>query len=324
MGTSSCKRDIRIAFLGTPDFALPSLSMLLSEGYTVAGVFTQPDRPRNRGQKLLPPPVKTLAEQKGIPVFQYEKISKEGLSALRELQPDLMVTVAFGQILSRDILAVPRLGCINVHGSLLPKYRGAAPIEWAVMNGEKRTGVTTMFTVYELDAGDMLEKDSLEIGENETAGELRERLAELGAGTLKRTLEKLLDGTLVRTPQNPEEASYYPMFPRDFGQVDFSRPCQEIINLIRGLNPAPSAYMMLGKEKVKLFAAEKRDGTVLQPAGKIVTADPRNGLSIQTGDGLLEIKRLQFPGKKQMDAREFLRGNTSVFGSRNFVNGKEN
>ncbi|MBQ9942313.1 MAG: methionyl-tRNA formyltransferase, partial [Christensenellaceae bacterium] len=206
------KEQLRIAFLGTPEFALPSFKMLIEEGYSVAAVFTQPDRPKGRGHKMIPPPVKVLAEEHGIPVYQFERISRDGVETLREVAPDLMITVAFGQILSREVLAIPSMGCINVHGSLLPAYRGAAPIEMAVINGEAQAGITTMYTVYELDAGDMLEKDAVDILPGETGGQLRERLSLLGAGTLKRTLNKLLDGTLAATPQNEAEATYYPMF----------------------------------------------------------------------------------------------------------------
>ena len=307
------KEELRIVFLGTPEFALPSLSMLLDEGYHIAAVCTQPDRPKGRGHKLAPPPVKVLAEEKGIPVYQFEKISREGLETLRGLHPDLLITVAFGQILSRDVLALPPMGCINVHGSLLPKYRGAAPIEWAIINGEKQTGVTTMYTAYELDAGDMLEKDSVEIGENETGGELRERLSVLGAKTLKRTLEKLLAGTLARTPQKEEEASYYPMFQRDFGAVDFSDLAENLANKIRGLNPAPMAYLMAGGQKVKLLMARARESMGAHAPGEILAADPKAGLVIQAGDLPLEIITLQYPGKKPMAARDFLRGNSGVF-----------
>jgi len=307
------KEELRIAFLGTPEFAVPSLQTLLDQGFRVEAVITQPDRPKNRGQKLLAPPVKTLALERGVPVYQFEKLSQEGLMTLRSLQPDLLVTVAFGQILSREVLAVPPLGCINLHGSLLPQYRGAAPVEWAIINGEKVTGVTTMFTVYELDAGDMLEKDSLEIRLEETAGELRGRLSLLGARTLIRTLEKLLAGTLSRTPQREEEASYYPMFPRGFGQVDFTRSRQEIINFIRGLNPAPGAYMIREERKIKLLGARGRGNETAGSPGRILSADPKNGLLIQAGDGILEITSLQYPGKKQMDAKDFLRGNAGVF-----------
>ena len=299
----------RIAFLGTPAFALPSLQMLLEEGYPICGVFTQPDRPRGRGHKLLPPPVKQLAEEAGLPVYQHERISRTGLADLRRLSPDLMVTVAFGQILSEEVLSVPPLGCINVHASLLPKYRGAAPIEWAVINGEARTGVTTMYTVYALDAGDMLEKDEVDIGREETGGELRERLSRLGAATLRRTLQKLTEGALVRTPQEEAQASYYPMFPKGFGQIDFSKSCREIHNLVRGLNPAPVAYAYLDGQKVKIFAVrETGEGQVSAPVGTVLSADAKKGIFVQAGDGALEICRLQFPGGKPLQAAEYMRG----------------
>ena len=307
------KDELKIVFLGTPEFAVPSLKMLKQEGYNVIAAITQPDRPKGRGHKLVAPEVKLAAQQMGIPVIQYERISRQGVDDLKELAPDLMITVAFGQILSKEVLGIPPYGCINVHASLLPKYRGAAPIEMAVINGEARTGVTTMYTVYELDAGDMLEKDSVEIGENETGGELRERLSVLGAKTLKRTLEKLLAGTLVRTPQKEEEASYYPMFQRDFGAVDFSDLAENLANKIRGLNPAPMAYLMAGGQKVKLLMARARESMGAHAPGEILAADPKAGLVIQAGDLPLEIITLQYPGKKPMAARDFLRGNSGVF-----------
>ena len=300
------QQKLKIALLATPKFALPSFEMLLEEGYQVAAVFTQPDRPAGRGHKLMPPPVKVRAQQAGIPVYQFERISRDGLDVLRQLAPDLMITVAFGQILSREVLAVPPLGCINVHGSLLPKYRGAAPIEWAVIHGEKSTGITTMYTKYELDAGDILEQDQTEIREGETGGELRERLSVLGAVTLSRTLKKLLEGTLTATAQDEEQATYYPMFPRGFGEVDFSGNAQEIVHLIHGLNPVPAAYTYVAGNKVKLLRARALDGT--GTPGQVICADAKQGLVVQTAQGRVEILRLQYPGAKQMDAKDFLRG----------------
>ena len=302
------KSDLKIVFLGTPEFAVPSLSMLLEEGYQVAAVVTQPDRPRGRGHKLLPSPVKVLAEEKGLPVYQYERVSREGLEELAALAPDLLITVAFGQILSQKLLEIPKIGCINVHGSLLPKYRGAAPIEWAVIDGEAQTGITTMFTVYELDAGDMLEQDAVDILPGETGGQLRERLSHVGAGTLKRTLEKLLAGTLERRPQDAEAATICRMFPKGFGQLDFAKTCRENVNLIRGLNPAPGAYLMHGEAKIKIWRAEQASEAVSHPLGAIVAADPRQGLVYQCADGLLKILELQYPGGKAMKAEDFLRG----------------
>lgn len=302
------KSDLKILFLGTPEFAVPSLTMLLDQEYQVSAVVTQPDRPKGRGHKLMPPPVKVLAEERGIPVYQYEKASRDGLKEIAALAPDLLITVAFGQILSQELLDIPKYGCINVHGSLLPKYRGAAPIEWAIIDGERQTGITTMFTVYELDAGDMLEQDAIDILPEETGGELRERLAILGAKTLQRTLEKLLDGALERTPQNHEEANICRVFPKGFGQLDFSKTCRENVNLIRGLNPSPGAYFIHQDAKIKVWKAEQCSNKTGGPLGSIVAADPKEGLVIQCVDGQMKIHMLQYPGGKAMKAEDFLRG----------------
>lgn len=299
----------RIAFFGTPEFAVPCLDAVVESGYDVCAVFTQPDRPKGRGHKLTPPPVKARAAELGIPVYQHEKISRDGIEDLKKVSPDLMVTVAYGQILSQEILDIPPLGCINVHASLLPKLRGAAPIEWAVINGDETTGVTTMYTVYELDAGDMLEKTETAILPEETGGELRERLSKIGAETLIRTLEKLTNGTLVRTPQDETEATVCKTFPKGFGKIDFSADTASIINLVRGLNPAPVAYAVWGGKKVKIFEVKKAEsfGASIVP-GEVILADAKKGLFVNTGDGAIEITRLQMPGGKQMSARDYLRG----------------
>ena len=302
------KEELRICFLGTPEFALPSLRMLLDEGYTVVAAVSQPDRPKGRGHKMEPTPVKRLAQERGIPVYQYEKVSREGIEVIRELGVNLMITAAFGQILSRALLAVPEYGCINVHGSLLPKYRGAAPVEWAIINGETRTGVTAMFTAYELDAGDILLADEVEIGPEETGGELRARLAETGAKTLSRTLKKLLDGSLRRIPQDEAEATYYPMFPRDFGCIDFQKSAQAVANFVRALNPAPVAYTMLDGAKVKVFRARPVDAAASAAPGETVCRDEKRGWIVQAEDGPVELELIQYPGGKPMLARDFLRG----------------
>lgn len=305
------KSELRIAFLGTPEFAVPSLKMLLEEGYRVCGVFTQPDRPKGRGHKLVCPPVKLYAQQEGVPVFQFERISRDGMQALEELAPDLAITVAFGQILSRKLLESLPLGCINVHASLLPKYRGAAPIEQAIIRGEKITGITTMCTVYELDAGDILEQDEIAIAPEDTGGSLREKLSLLGAKTLKRTLQKMLDGTLRPLPQAEDQATYYPMFQKGFGEVDFEKSAEEVVNFIRGINPSPGAFARLGDQKIKFFFAKK-----VQEAGvpgEVLHADEKNGLVVACGEGAVKILRLQYPGAKQMDIKDFLRGRSGVF-----------
>ena len=308
--------------MGTPNFALPSLTMLVDEGYLIAGVFSQPDRPRGRGHKLLPTPVKELAESCGLPVFQFEKVSREeGIRAIKGLSPNLIVTAAFGQILSRELLAIPEFGCINVHGSLLPKYRGAAPIQWAIINGERATGVTTMFTRYELDAGDMLVKREVKIAPESTGGELYELLSEEGALALKETLELLIGGELKRVPQQESEASYYPIPGRELGRINFSKTCLEIKNLVRALNPAPAAYAMLGRDKIKIYKAVVSDLKAQGKPGTVVLSDPKKGLFIQAGDGVISLEELQLPGSKRMRACDLLRGKQIETGV--LLNGEE-
>ncbi|MBE5784240.1 MAG: methionyl-tRNA formyltransferase [Clostridiales bacterium] len=299
---------MRIAFLGTPDFALPSLKMLIKEGHTLH-VFTQPDKPVGRKAVMTPPPVKKLALEHGIPVFQCEKIRmEEGCEALRDFAPDLMVTAAFGQILSAENLSIPKCGCINVHGSILPKYRGAAPIQWAVINGEKETGVTTMMTDAGLDTGDILLVKKTPIGENETAGELFDRLAELGAELLKETIEALEAGMLVRTPQNEAEATKCGMLKKEDGHVDFDRGMQYVHDRVRGMNPWPGAFAYCDGEVIKLWKTKKTDLPSTSVPGKCIAADPKKGLFVDAGDGVIEILELQFPGAKRMDAKTALRG----------------
>ena len=307
---------MRIAFLGTPEFALPSLSMLIEAGHTLA-VFTQPDRPVGRHGAPVPPPVKALALQHGIPVHQFEKIrSAEGVAALRAFQPDLMVTAAFGQLLSQENLDIPAHGCINVHGSLLPRYRGAAPIQWAVIDGEPETGVTTMLTDIGMDTGDILLAERTPIGQNETAGELYGRLAVIGARVLERTLFALSAGTLVRTKQDAALATKCPMLKKEHGRLDFSLPAQAVHNRVRGVNPWPGAYALLSGEPLKIWktrcvAADAAAEPALALAGAPIgtcAGDPKTGLFVRCGDGALELLELQVPGGKRLDANTFLRG----------------
>lgn len=300
---------MKIAFLGTPSFAVPSLEMLAESGHKIC-VFTQPDRPKGRGHGITMPPVKEFALKKGLPVFQFEKIrSAEGIEALKDFAPDLMVTAAFGQLLSQENLDIPKYGCINVHGSLLPKYRGAAPIQQAVIDGEKITGVTTMMTDIGMDTGDILLRKQTEIGENETFGELYDRLAVLGAELLSETINKLIDGTLERIPQNESEATKCGKIKKEDALIDFSKPAVQIHNLVRGLNPEPSSYALMNGQNVKIFE------TVLHPEmqgfneavnGECVIASAKKGLFVKTGDGIIEISALQFPSSKRMAAKAAL------------------
>ena len=304
---------MKIAFLGTPDFALPSLKMLYERGDDIV-VFTQPDKPVGRKAVMTAPPVKKLALEYGLDVFQFDKIrSEEGLAALKDADPELMVTAAFGQILSKENLSVPRYGCINVHGSLLPNYRGAAPIQWAVINGEEKTGVTTMLTDIGLDTGDILLERETEIGKDETAGELFDRLAEMGAELLKETIEKLERNELEPKKQNDAEATKCSMIKKEHGHIDFSKSEKAIHDLVRGMNPWPCAYAMLEGEAVKIWRTRriptKKTGS---KAGSILCADKQNGLIVKCGDGDIEILELQFPGSKRMSAQAAMLGHELV------------
>lgn len=300
---------MRIVFMGTPEFAVPSLQALIDAGYEVVGVVTQPDRPVGRKKTLTPPPVKVLALQHNIPVLQFERIRRpEGRQALEELQPDLFVTAAFGQILSQKVLDIPKYGTINVHASLLPEYRGSAPINWCIVLGEKKAGVTTMMTDIGIDTGDMLLRDEVEIGANETAEELTERLAILGAGTLIRTLKALEDGTLTRTPQDEEKSSYQPMLTREMGEMVWSKSAQQLHDLVRGLYPWPGAYTTMESGVLKVWSSLVSDMVSDAAPGTIVKASPKEGLFVACGQGVLQIVEMQAPGSKRMNARDYLRG----------------
>ena len=300
---------MRIVFMGTPEYGKSSLKALVDSGFEVAGVFTQPDRPRGRGKQVQMPPVKEYALQKGIPVFQPQRISRESLADLQALAPQVCVTAAYGQILSADILAVPKLGTVNVHASLLPKYRGSSPANWAIINGESKTGVTTMMTDRGIDTGDILLQTELPIHPFETAGELTVRLAEAGAALLVDTLLRLQEGTCPRRPQDECEMSYYPMLNRQTGAILWSEPATSIQNLVYGTAPWPGASTASPWGTLKIWAAEAMENGSKAAPGTILQADPRTGLLVQTGEGVLRIHRLQAPGKRDMDACDFLRGN---------------
>ena len=300
---------MRIVFMGTPEFSVPCLKMLLDfPGTEVVGVFTQPDRPKGRGNKLAPSPVKQAALEAGIPVYQPERIRKTGVEDLRNLKPDLCVTAAFGQILSREILDIPPLGNINVHASLLPKHRGSAPIAHAIIAGDRKTGITTMMMDEGIDTGDMLLQAETEIGENETCGELTARLSLLGADTLRKTLEALTEGTLQRIPQKHEEMTYDPILQKEMGQTDFSGSAEQIRGLVNGLNPWPCVSIPCGEGRIRLLRAACTDGE--GTPGSILCANPKAGLVIACGKGAVRILELQAPGGKRMRAEDYLRGHT--------------
>ena len=302
---------MRIVFMGTPDFAVPSLKMLLAyPGAEVIGVFTQPDRPKGRGNKLVPSPVKQAAMEAGIPVFQPERIRRDGVEDLRQLKPDLCVTAAFGQILSAEVLGIPPLGNINVHASLLPRHRGSSPIAHAILAGDPKTGVTTMMMDEGIDTGDILLCEETEIGESETCGELTDRLSRIGAGVLQKTLQLLESGELRRTPQHHEEMTYDPMLTKEMGWINFTGSAEETKGLINGLNPWPCASIPCREGRLKLLRAvcSEEKG---QP-GTILKADPKDGLVIACADRSVRILEIQAPGGKRMNAADYLRGHALV------------
>jgi len=300
---------MRIVFMGTPDFAAASLQKLIDEKYEVVGVFTQPDKPRNRGMQLSFSPVKELAIKHDIPVYQPVKL-RDGtaLENIKELAPDILVVVAYGRIIPDDILELPKFGAINVHASLLPKYRGSAPIQWSVLNGDKVTGVSTMYLATEMDTGDIIYTDETEIGEFETSGELFDRLMVMGAELLHKTLQDIDKGTAPRTPQNHAEASYVTMLDKSISPIDWSKSPREIVKWIYGLQPWPAATMEINGETFKAYAAEYTENSTDKQCGEIVSAG-KNGIEVACGGGkTLMITELQASGKKRMRAADYLLG----------------
>lgn len=296
--------------MGTPDFAVPSLEMLINEGYKVVAVVTQPDKPKGRGNKMAAPPVKEIALKHGVEVLQPSKVkTAEFIEQIRELNPDLLITAAYGKILSKELLEVPKYGCINVHGSLLPAYRGAAPINWVVINGEKKTGITTMFTDVGIDTGDMLLKKELDIGPDMTVGELHDKIAVIGAEVLKDTLIELKKGTLKRIPQEDSQSSYAPMISKELGLIDWSKKALEIHNLVRGTDPWPGAYTFLEGNRMRVWKTmlveEKTDNN--QENGLILSVDDE-GVLVKCSEGCILIKELQFDSSKRMAVKDYIRG----------------
>ena len=300
----------RVVFMGTPEFAVPSLRALADDGrYDIVGVFTQPDRPAGRGNKLTACPVKQFAVGRGLPVFQFERIRRlEGVEALRALAPDVCVTAAFGQILTQELLDIPAHGTVNVHASLLPKYRGSAPINWCILMGERETGVTIMRTDAGIDTGDMLRSASTPIGELETAGELTARLSELGATLLAGTLPDYLAGDIRPVPQDPETASYQPMLKKEMGAIDWTQGAAAIACRVRGLNPWPCAYTDFDGGRLKLYLARPVDTASDARPGTVIASGAKEGLIVRCGDGALEILEMQAPGGKRMAAKAYLMG----------------
>ena len=297
-----------ILFMGTPEFAVPSLEKLVGQGYPVIAVVTQPDRPKGRGKQLAPPPVKVWAEEHHLPVLQPERVKdQEFMDAFRRLKPDLVAVAAFGQILPKGILDLPPLGCINVHPSLLPKYRGAAPLNWTIIRGETATGVTIMRMDEGMDSGDILIQEETPLGPEETFGELQDRLAERGADLLLKTIGMVTDGTVRRTPQDHASATFAPRLKKENGVIDWHRHADEIVRLIRGLSPSPCAYSFLQGRTLKIFSAAARKSPIGQIPGTVLAVTPE-GLPIAAGEGLVFLREVQAEGKKRMPVQDFLRG----------------
>lgn len=300
---------MRIVFMGTPDFAAASLQKLLDEKFNVVGVFTQPDKPKGRGMEMCFSPVKELALAHDLPVYQPEKM-RDGTAyeQIRALAPDILVVVAYGRILPDDILALPRYGAVNVHGSLLPRYRGAAPIQWAVLNGDRITGVSTMYLASEMDTGDVIYTTETEIGEFETSGELFDRLMLMGADLLVKTLRDIESGTAPRTPQDHSEASYVSQLDKSICPIDWNKSPRAVVKWIYGLQPWPVATMELEGAVYRVFAAEYTDNHTDKQPGQVVSTG-KQGIEMACADGkTLMITELQAPGKKRMKAADFLRG----------------
>ncbi len=307
---------MKIIFMGTPDFAVPTLEKLIASEHDVAAVFTQPDKPKGRGHKMQFSPVKEVAVDHEIPVHQPQTLKDDSITELiKGIEPDCIVVVAYGKLLPKAVLDIPKYGCVNVHGSLLPKYRGAAPIQWSVLNGDKVTGITTMYMGVGMDTGDMLLKAETEIGANETSGELFDRLKDMGAELLMETLEGLIAGSITAVPQNHDEATHAPMITKEMSEVDWSRSAQEIHNQVRGLNPWPCAVTSYNGKRMKIYVTEVIDGH-----GVPASLFKKDGkMCVYCGDGALILTDIQLENGKRMAGDVFLLGHpvdkTSVLGN---------
>jgi len=297
---------LRIIFMGTPEFACPTLKTLIERGEQVVAVVTQPDRPKGRGQQTLPPPVKLLAQEHGIPVLQPVKVRHpDAIEEIRALKPDLIVVVAFGQILPKALLEIPARGCINVHASLLPRYRGAAPLNWCIINGETETGVTTMMMDVGLDTGDMLLKRATPIDPDEDTSSLHDRLSRIGAELLAETVDLLAEGRLVPEKQDDALTCYAPMLKKEDGEIDWGKDAPGIKNLVRGMTPWPGAYSYLDEKLLKVYRVQSASGEGIP--GEVLAAG-RDGIEVACGEGSVVIHELQLEGKKRLPAAEFLAG----------------
>lgn len=310
---------MKILFMGTPDFAKQSLEAVYNAGYEILGVVTNPDRPKGRGMKMVASPVKEYAVSKELDIYQPEKVKNntEFIDKVKSLKPDVICVVAYGKILPKEILEIPRLGCINVHGSLLPQYRGAAPIQWAVINGDKKTGITTMYMDVGMDTGDMILKEEVEIGPDETTGELWDRLSKIGGQLLVKTLQQIENGTAPRTQQG-DDFSMAPMLDKEMSKIDWNnKSANEIKNLVRGLDPIMGTYSYLDGKKIKIWKVDvlPTDDSNVEN-GTVVKADSKEGLYIKAKDGIIKVLEIQGENAKRMSSQDFLRGNKIEIGSR--------
>lgn len=309
------QNELKMIFMGTPDLAATVLNSLLEAGYAVSAVVTQPDKPKGRGKALACSPVKELAVEKGIAVLQPERAKDETfIEKLRALQPDIIVVAAYGKLLPKAILDLPKFGCINVHTSLLPDYKGAAPIQWAILNGEEETGVTIMYMDEGCDTGDIISAEKLQIAADETGGGLHDKLAVLGGELLVRTLPSILDGSCSRTPQEKGVGRYVSIIDKSLGNLDFSRPAAELERYIRGLDPWPCAFTKMDGKMLKLWKAYVIDETVTEKPGTVLAGD-KKALRVATGEGILAITELQPEGKRRMKTEEYLNGYTVEAGT---------
>ena len=311
---------MKIVFMGTPDFARESLEALYNAGHEIIAVVTNPDRPKGRGMKMIPTPVKEFAKEKGLKVYEPEKIrdNERIINTIKLLKPEVICVVAYGKILPKEILEIPSKGCINVHGSLLPKYRGAAPIQWAVLNGDKTTGITTMYMGEGMDTGDMILTKEVAIGDNETTGELWDRLSIIGGELLIETLKQIEEGTAPRIKQDDSKASIAPMLNKEMAKIDWeNKTAKEIKNLVRGLNPIMGAYTYLKGKKIKFWKVEEIQESEFEEAlvlgtstnGTVLLSDSKKGLYIKTKKGILSVIEIQGENAKRMKIQDFLRGN---------------
>ena len=323
---------LKIVFMGTPDFAAESLKEVYKAGYKIEAVVTNPDKPKGRGMKLIPSPVKVFAEENKLNVLQPQRVKNniEFIEKIKKINPDVICVVAYGKILPKEILEIPKLGCINVHGSLLPKYRGAAPIQWAVLNGDKETGITTMYMNEGMDTGDMILKEKVAIDEDETTGELWDKMLVVGAKLLVKTLKLVEDGTAPRIKQG-DDYTIAPMLEKEMAKIDWNKSALEIKNLVRGLNPIMGAYTYLDGKKIKFWKVKvltndelKNDYPEIEEyefklpgleSGTVLLSDPKKGLYIKGKDGIIKVLEIQGENARRMTVQEFLRGNNILAGS---------